>query len=115
MIGSLLFADSLWYLAVVFISSTFTSLAFPELNATFEDYVARLDNFSNDLVGLRSSAGSLAYIIGPVTAGFLASKLGNWQTITIFAGALVIVAAAMLYVIPRKLRMPKQELVEVVK
>lgn len=50
----------------IFLSSVFFSLDYPEIEAVFEDYLSRIDAYSNDLIGLQSTATSLAYIIGPI-------------------------------------------------
>ncbi|HKZ34439.1 MAG TPA: MFS transporter, partial [Patescibacteria group bacterium] len=59
-------------LLFVFLSSACSAIASPELSATFEDYVSRLGNRGNELVGLNQTASSVAYIIGPVLAGGVA-------------------------------------------
>ncbi len=109
-VGSLYFGHSPWLPVIVFCSALFFSLDYPEIEAVFEDYISRIDGYGNDLIGLQSTASSLAYIVGPVLAGALATWLGLSATIgavALFFGAVAVVA---LIVTPRKIRMPHQEL-----
>lgn len=112
-LGSLV-AVGVWFVLAVFVSSIFSSLAFPELQATFEDYVARLCGFGNDLTGLEASAHSIGYIIGPIIAGALGSYLGPQLTIGMFGGILFLATALGLWMVTGKIKMPQQELLEIV-
>lgn len=95
---------------VVFFSSLFAAVARPEIYATFEDYIARIGKSSNDLIGLQNSAGSVAYIVGPVVAGALASFVGDRQTIGVMGLGLMTVSLIALLIVPRKIQMPQKEL-----
>lgn len=99
----------------VLIGSIFISVDYPEIEAVFEDYIARIDGYENDLVGLRASASSLAYIIGPILAGFAAEMLGYSKTMGLFALILVVVSTIVLFVTPRKIRMDHRGLEEIAK
>jgi len=97
---------------LVFVASCFISLAWPQILATFEDYVVRLKEFGVDMVALQGSTGSLSYVLGPIVAGFLASLLGN-KTTFIFMGILLFIFSFFLLIfLPRKIRMPQAELEE---
>lgn len=104
--GALLLGEGSPFLTIaVLVGSIFISIDYPEIEAVFEDYIARIDDYENDLVGLRSSASSLAYIIGPILAGFTADFIGYGKTMGIFAIILMVVAIIVLIVTPRKIRM----------
>jgi MFS family permease len=107
-------AAALPVVILVFLFSLFFSLTFPEIYATFEDYVTRLGDLGDDLVGLEGSAVSLAYIIGPILAGAIASVFGNGGAFAVAGLALVSVALFGLAVVPRKIRMPQEELAAIV-
>lgn len=100
-------------IALVLGFSLFFSLTFPEVYATFEDYVSRLKEFGNDMVGLQSSAVSLSYIIGPIFAGGTAAIFGNRGSFTLAGGLLIMVALLCLLVIPRKIPMPQADLEQI--
>ncbi len=108
-LGSLTYQVEL-LMCSVFITGMCLALAYPEINATFEDYVVRIGKAGNSLVGLQSSMYSLAYIIGPIVAGYVSTKWGNQHTLALFGGLLTIVSVLALVVTPRKVRMPQQEL-----
>ncbi len=102
----LVFHGVLTYIVIIFVSMIFISIDYPEIDAVFEDYLARIGNNGNDLIGLRSTASSFAYIIGPIMAGGLSEVVGNRSTIGIFALMLLVVAVISLVVTPRKILMP---------
>lgn len=120
LIGSILLATGTFFLGhsafliiFVFLSSVFFSIDHPEIEAVFEDYLSRIDDYSNDLIGLQSTATSLSYIVGPILAGGLASLVGSSTTLGIFALFLAAVSLILLVVTPRKIKMPHQELAQV--
>jgi len=106
----LLFIKSSLLILVIFLSSFFITLSFPETYAVFEDYVARLKDFGHDMVGLESSAISLAYIVGPILAGLLATFLSLQNTIAVFAAILVLMSGVSLFIVPKKIKMPQKTL-----
>jgi MFS family permease len=105
------FVSHIWaILGLVFLSSIFLSISFPEIAAVFEDYVTRLGESGDNMVGLQASAFSLAYIVGPIFAGAIASLLGD-NFAFVSAGLLVaVVSVFCLFIVPRKIRLPESEL-----
>lgn len=110
--GGLIFPGG-GFVIVVLLSSLFIEVSYPEIYAVFEDYVARLGVFGNDMVGLEGAAISLGFIAGPILAGILASFLGNQNAIVCFAGLFGLTAVLALSKVPRKIKMPQQELLEI--
>lgn len=98
---------------IVFPTASLMAVIWPEVQATFENYVARLGNNSIDMVGLQASASSLAYIIGPIVTGTLAVLVGNQNTFAILGAILACVSLTMLIIVPRKIKMPQSELKQV--
>jgi MFS family permease len=94
----------------VFIAATVMSLAWPEISAVIEDYVSRLGDFGNDIIGLQSSSASLAYIVGPILSGAIATIIGNKLTFSAMGIILLMVSVMALLVVPRKIKMPISEL-----
>ncbi|GIK83789.1 MAG: hypothetical protein BroJett025_04110 [Patescibacteria group bacterium] len=91
-------------------TSLFMGAAIPELKATFEDYVSRLKDKSNEMIGLQGSSTSLAYVIGPIIATFLASQTGYKASFSILGVTLAVIAVTLLFVVPHKIKMPQKEL-----
>ena len=99
-------------LVVTFLASTFLAIAVPEIKATFEDYISRLKTSNSEMIGMQSSSASLAYVLGPIIATFLATAT-TIKTAFSLIGVLVLVTALYLLVItPKKIRMPQKELSE---
>ncbi len=93
--------------------SSLFAITWPEINATFENYIERLDGFGIDLIGLKNSIGSLSYVIGPVLAGVLATLVGNQLSFALMGLLLLFTSIALLFIVPRKIRMPQQQLEEI--
>jgi hypothetical protein len=97
-------------LALVLIASTLGAVAVPEILAVFQDFVARSGVFGNEVISLERSAENLAYILGPVLAGGIALVMGFQETFTVMGGILFLAASLAFLVVPRKIRLPQQEL-----
>lgn len=101
-------------LFTVFIYSMFISIVFPAIYATLEDYISRLGDFDTDLIGLEQSSTSLAYIMGPVMAGFIAFRFTEQKVFFIFGLLLALVSLIALVITPRKIKMPQSQLLNTV-
>lgn len=108
-IGGFIYNINIFLLSVL-LSSIFTALATPEIQAVFEDYIARLGPYGNDMIALDRSAVNLAYILGPVLSTILGSVIGDQKTFGLTGILLAIVSAIALIIVPRKIRLPQQEL-----
>lgn len=116
--GALLFISGLVHshlelLIFFFLSAIFSSLALPEILSTIQDYIGRLGESRDEMMGLENSAGSLAYILGPIVCGAVAELVGNQRTFSVIGAFLLFTSFIALIVVPRKIRMPQQELVGV--
>lgn len=117
--GVALFAGSYtgsveFLLLTILVSSSCLAIAYPEFNAAFEDYMARLELFGLDVVGIQRVVVSLAFIIGPILSGFLAGILGNQATVGLSGLILAVTSIFTFIVVPRKVRMPQKELHSIV-
>lgn len=97
-------------LVCVLIASIFFSLSWPLVDAVYSDFAVRMKKGRKHMIGISSSILSLAYIIGPILAGWLASTQGEiksfgWVGIVTFA-----MAIWLLCVTPRKVRLPEAEI-----
>ncbi|NCS97183.1 MAG: MFS transporter [Candidatus Pacebacteria bacterium] len=100
-------------LVVTLLVSFFMGIAVPEMKATFEDYISRLKDDGNELIGLQGSSSSFAYVIGPIVATFLASIIGIKGAFSLLGISLAIISLGLLFVTPKKIRMPQRELNEI--
>ena len=98
-------------IGLVFGAGLMASIAIPEIMAVSEDLVSRLDNHSNDMVGLERSAVSLAYIIGPILAGLISSVIGHQKTFSVVGIMVLIVSILLFFNTPKKILLPQRELV----
>jgi len=99
---------------VILLSSVFTSIAYPAILASTQDYVTRLGEFGGEMVGLQNAAASIGYIIGPLLAGWMAMEFGNIEAIAGAGILLLVVAVLNILVVPRKIKMPRKELQAVI-
>ncbi|NMB70401.1 MFS transporter [candidate division WWE3 bacterium] len=97
-------------LAIVLLMAIFLDFSFVLNMAVFEDYVARLGKFGNDMAGVSQAAISLAYIVGPVLWGWAAEALGYQKAFALSGVLLASVCAACLATVPRKVHMPQSQL-----
>ncbi|MFH1971068.1 MAG: MFS transporter [Patescibacteria group bacterium] len=99
-----------WQLAMVFLSSLMLSVVYPLTDGIYSDIVARMGRERKHMIGLSNSTTSVAYIIGPIIAGFLASFVGERKTF-IAMGFLTIAMSIILYLLtPKKLKVPQKEI-----
>jgi predicted MFS family arabinose efflux permease len=62
------------------------------------------------LVGLSSSTMSMAYIVGPVISGLIASLVGERTTFVVVGVMSVLVSLILLSITPKKLLLPEREI-----
>lgn len=105
--------ESLWLMLMLsFFVGVTLSVAWPMVDAVYSDILARMGKESKHMVGLSSSTISIAYIIGPITAGAISSQVGERMTFAIIGAMVIAVAIILLFVTPRKLRLPQKEMAE---
>lgn len=102
-------------LGLVFLTSIFINVANILLFAVFEDYVTRLDKAGNDLVSIGQLSGNLAYTLGPIFLGLVVKFAGFGWSFILTGLILSFSAVYALLVVPRKIKMPQRELVEVLR
>ncbi|OGV93535.1 hypothetical protein A3B57_00105 [Microgenomates group bacterium RIFCSPLOWO2_01_FULL_47_10] len=101
-------------LLVVFLSSFFAAISFPEILATAEDYVTRLKGMGSIMVSLQLTSASLGFVIGPTLAGYIAEKTSIAMTFVVVGLLLAMGSVVMMIVTPRKIHLPQQELETVI-
>ena len=103
--------DAIFFqLLFVFVSSTLLAVSFPLTDGVYSDIVARMGRERRHLIGLSRSTISIAYIIGPAWAGFIASTIGERLTFSAVGITVVVVSAVLLLTTPKKLKLPQEEI-----
>lgn len=113
MLGGLFFAGIgfsngvYWQLLMVFLGSCMLSVSYPLTDAVYSDIVSRMGRERKHMVGLSSSTVSLAYIVGPILAGLIASRVGERMTFSSMGVGVAVVAWLLLIVTPKKMKLPQ--------
>ena len=97
-------------LLLVGISSVFSSLAYPLIDAVFSDFTQRMGKERFHLIGLTNSAGSIAYIVGPILSGLIASFVGEQMTFSVIGIFVLLVSLFILFITPRKILLPQGDI-----
>ncbi|NTV31329.1 MFS transporter [candidate division WWE3 bacterium] len=107
LIGSALLApfykmpDAITALIFVFIGSLFMSMALPAINAAYADYISESPQVEGEIESLEDFAFNLGYIIGPITAGFLADALSISRAFSALGYMGVGIALVLLIITPK--------------
>lgn len=99
-----------FYILCVFMCGLMLGVSYPLIDAVYSDIVARMGRERKHLVGLSNSTSTIAYIIGPVMAGYATSIVGSKMTFVIIGAATLVVAIVLYFVTPKKLKLPKNEI-----
>lgn len=97
-------------LAMVFFASLAISFAYPLLDGVYSDIVARMGKEKNHLIGLTGSTINVSYVIWPPIAGLICSKVGETGTFGVLGGLVVMVSIILLFITPKKLRLPQAKI-----
>jgi MFS family permease len=108
-VGGLLVHGSTFVL-VILAAATFLSISYPEMYAVFEDFVARLDQNANHMIGLEGSSISIGYVLGPILAGSLGAMIGYQRTLVAVAAIFLVSTIIAAVKVPRKVLLPQKEL-----
>lgn len=101
--------SSAW-LVLIFLSGAGMAIALPMIEAVFEDYVSRAEFVATDIVGYQRAAVSIAYIVGPISAGLMTALWSEAVALGAISALLLIVVIINFIVVPRKIRLPQAEL-----
>jgi len=99
-----------WQLSMVLLSSAALSICYPLLDGVYTDIVARMGKEKKDLIGLTSSVVNVSYVVWPPVVGVVAGLIGERLTFSFVGGLVVVVAVILLFVTPKKLRLPQTEI-----
>lgn len=70
-------------LLAVALAGLFIAMAFPLIDSVYTDLVARARKGRKHLMGMSSATFSLAYVIGPIVAGYLSGVIGEERTFSV--------------------------------
>jgi len=105
------YINNIWLiLFCVMMSGTFLAMAWPLVDAVYTDLVSRARRGRKHIMGMSAAAFSLAYIIGPIFSGWLSGLFGEIRVFFIIGSMVVMVAAVLLVVTPKKLLLPQDEM-----
>jgi MFS family permease len=110
LIGMAISSSVSWQLAIVCLSSTALAFTYPLVDAVYSDIIARMGQERKDMIGLTSSVINISYIIWPIFAGLIASRVGERLTFSWLGVGVVVVALILLLVTPKKLKLPQTEI-----
>lgn len=109
----LVFAHTIfWQLLIILIASIALSFAYPLLEGVYSDIVARMGKEKKHLIGLNSSVVNMSFIIWPPIAGFIALRFGEQMTFVVTGGLVAVAAFILLFITPKKLKLPQSEIKE---
>lgn len=110
LIGLTVSGGMAWQLTMVFLSAIALSICYPLIQGVYTDIVVRMGKDKKEMIGLISSSANIAYIIWPPVAGYITSLVGERLTFSVVGGIVVFVSVILLFVTPRKLKLPQEEI-----
>lgn len=99
-----------WQLLMVFLSSIALSICYPLVEGVYSDIVARMGKEKKEMIGLTSSVVNISYVVWPPIAGYITSMVGERMTFGVVGAMTVVTAVTLLFVTPKKLRLPQEEI-----
>lgn len=102
--------STLLLLSVVAVAGLFIAMAFPLIDSVYTDLVARARKGRKHIMGMSSATFSLAYVIGPILSGYVSGRVGEERTFTAIGMLICIVSIMLLMTMPKKLKLPQDEL-----
>lgn len=99
-----------WQLSMVLLSSIAVSISYPLIEGVYSDVVARMGREKKEMIGLTNSMVNISYIFAPPFTGLISSKVGEQMTFGIVGVIVVVVSVLLLFVTPKKFRLPQGEI-----
>ena len=93
---------------MVFGASFFISMAWPAIQGAYADYISETPSHEKEIAGLQDFFTNIGYVLGPMSAGFIADNLGGQGAFS-FLGVIGMGVAAILFLVtPRKTNVNKE-------
>jgi MFS family permease len=99
----------IWLLLVLGVGAA-TAVVSPLVDAVYTDVSSRMGSERKHMIGLASSTGSLAYVVGPIVAGALATVMSEPMVFSVVGGYALLVGIILLIVTPKKIHLPQAEI-----
>ncbi len=99
-----------WQLVMVFASSIALAVCYPLIQGVFTDISERMGQEKKEMIGLTNSITNISYIIGPILSGVVAAAVGERMTFSVIGAGTLVIATVLLFVTPKKLRLPQTEI-----
>ncbi len=90
-------------IAIIFLSSCISSLAWPSLNGEYADYVIRVPKVQREIQSIEDFFTNAGYIVGPVIAGILADRVGNMHAFAYLGFFSAIISLLLFKMTPKKI------------
>lgn len=100
----------IWQIVAVFCSSLALAITYPLIEGVYSDIIERMGKQKKHMMGLGSSTTSISYIVGPIIAGIVNSLVGSVMTFVYLGYVVVLIAAVLMLVTPKKLKLPQSEI-----
>jgi MFS family permease len=107
LVGLIVSDNIFWILGMVFLSSLMLAIVYPLVDGVYSDIVARLGRVRHHMIGLSNSTTSLAYVLGPIIAGFVTSWVGEKNSFVVIGAVIILISVILLLVTPKKLKLPQ--------
>lgn len=104
------FNNLFWELLVVFCSSLALAITYPLVEGVYSDIIDRMGRQRKHLIGLCASTTSISYIVGPIVAGIVSSKVGSAMTFVYLGYSVIFISLLLMIATPKKLKLPQKEI-----
>ncbi len=95
-------------LIVVLLSSLVSAVAWPAMNGAYADYIEETPRIEAQIEGVNDFAYNIAYVIGPILAGFMSDRVGDLTALSLTGVVGVISSVILLKITPRHIRLRAQ-------
>lgn len=110
LVGMAVSSNVSWQLVVVCLSASALAVCYPLLQGIYSDIIARMGTEKKDMIGLTNSVTNISYIVWPVFAGMIVSRVGERLTFSWLGIGVLVIAVILLFVTPKKLKLPQSEI-----
>lgn len=101
--GIALVQSSILLIILVFVAATFISFVLPAISGACADYVHETEAYAKEIEGLSDFFYNFAWIIGPISSGFLADWIGNRQSFSLIGIFTVLMTVVLIKITPKKI------------
>jgi MFS family permease len=92
-------------LVLVGVAAFFFSFCLPSISGAFADYISETKQYEKEIQGLSDFFYNIGWIIGPISAGFLADVVGNKNTFLVLGVFGILMSVILVKLMPSKIRL----------